>query len=57
MKFLCEHTSDYKQFYVEINSLEELIEFAKKHEHQIILTPSLDGSELNKIEIYDDYRE
>lgn len=41
--------------YVEINTLEELMEYVKKEKHPIIITESFDGEA--QLETYDDYRE
>jgi hypothetical protein len=55
-------TGSGNDYYVEINSLEELIELVKKEggEHGIIISENIfndtDGVEM-KLEIYDDYKE
>lgn len=43
------------KLFIEINSLEELMEFQKDY-GDIVITDELDG-EMKEIEIYDDYRE
>ncbi len=45
-----------KYWYVQINTLEELIEFYKKHT-DLIIQENWDNKEEMMIEIYDDYRE
>ncbi len=41
---------------VEINSLQELIDFYKKHGHEIIITDTA-NTDMAVLEIYDTYRE
>ena len=53
-EFVCnEHL--YKRWVVEINTLEEIIEFIKKYGNIVLDADKKD--ELPKIEIYDDWRE
>ncbi len=44
-------------WFIDISSLEELLEFTKKNEHSIVMSYSHWDSDLPSIEIYDDYRE
>ena len=44
-----------KCWVVEINTLEELLEFRKRHNEDLVITSGADG--LIGIEIYDDWRE
>ena len=65
MKFVLSRTSagdvgdievdDKKYKFIEINSLEELMEFQKDY-GDIVITDEV-GGEMKEIEIYDDYRE
>lgn len=54
-------TGSYYKIYYTINfdTLEDLIEWAKKLDNEIIITSykNMIGEERNRIEIYDDYRE
>lgn len=43
--------------FIEINSIEELLEFKKKVGNELIITSSLNNESIPAIEIYDDYRE
>lgn len=43
------------RFFINIENLEELMEFIKKQDSEVIVGTDFDG--LNTIEIYDDYRE
>lgn len=44
------------KYFIEINSLEELMEFQKDY-GKIIIMDNRYGGEMKEIEIYDDYRE
>lgn len=44
-------------WFVEINTLEELLNFMDKYEKEIIISRDLDNPQIIEIEIYDTYRE
>lgn len=52
-KWFEEYTDKY---FIEINSLEELMEFQKDY-GDIVITENMRYGEMKEIEIYDDYRE
>ena len=43
--------------FIEINSIEELLEFQKKVGHELIITSAIDNESIPAIEIYNNYRE
>ena len=43
--------------FIEINSIEELLEFQKKVGHELIITSAIDNESIPAIEIYNYYRE
>ena len=43
--------------FIEINSLEELLEFQKKVGNELIITSAIDNESIPAIEIYNNYRE
>ena len=45
-----------KAWFVKIDTLEELLEFTNKY-GEIVFGKAYDNDEMNRIEIYDDYRE
>ena len=46
-----------EDWFVEINSLEELLELIEEQDEDIIIKPKRSGYPFQTIEIYDDYRE
>ena len=58
MKFFVTKTSDwnYKE-HIEINTLEELMDFVKDNDSVVLSKPHPCSDNLPSIEIYDDYRE
>lgn len=46
---------DFKQWLIEINSLEELINLSKSEDDELVINSN--GNHLPSIEIYDGYRE
>lgn len=60
MEFVVTRTSDEesREELINLNTLEELMEFIRKQGVEIIISISEDFEEpVNEIEIYDDYRE
>ena len=55
MRFRIRRTSGGEEFEAEIETLEQLVEYAHELEEHIIL--SADDKEMPELEIYDDYRE
>lgn len=43
--------------FIEINSIEELLEFQKKVGNELIITSAIDNESIPAIEIYNNYRE
>lgn len=43
--------------FIEINSIEELLEFQKKVGHELVITSAIDNESIPAIEIYNNYRE
>lgn len=43
--------------FIEINSIEELLDFQKKVGHELIITSAIDNESIPAIEIYNNYRE
>ena len=43
--------------FIEINSIEELLEFQKKVGYELIITSAIDNESIPAIEIYNNYRE
>lgn len=44
-------------YFIEINSIEELLEFQKKVGNELIITSAIDNESIPAIEIYNNYRE
>ena len=44
-------------YFIEINSIEELLEFQKKVGNELIITSAINNESIPAIEIYNDYRE